>query len=79
MVIKSILEQLRGYSHILLILSKKCKSYTRIFFLTVLFIPLQIFPKKRSSLQNVTGQIMLLAIRVVYDKLLLFNYDNYLL
>lgn len=49
------------------------------FFLTVLFIPLQIFPRKRSSLQNVTGQIMLLAIRVVYDKLLLFNYDNYLL
>lgn len=80
MVIKSILEQLRGYSHVLLILSKKCKSYTRIyFFLTVLFIPLQIFPRKRFSLQNATGQIMLLAIRVVYDKLLLFNYDNYLL
>lgn len=49
------------------------------FFLTVLFIPLQIFPRKRFSLQNATGQIMLLAIRVVYDKLLLFNYDNYLL
>ena len=49
------------------------------FFFLVLFIPLQIFLRKRSSLQNVTGQIMLLAIRVVYDKLLLFNYDNYLL
>ena len=50
-----------------------------IFFLTVLFIPLQIFLRKRFSLQNATDQIMLLAIRVVYDKLLLFNYGNYLL
>lgn len=63
-------------------LERKGKSYTRIvflFFLTVLFIPLQIFPRKRFSLQNATGQTTLLAIREVFDKLLLFNYDHYLL